>query len=1344
MAVKLLGSGQGGKPLPGLTATKDENVETPLKVMVSATQPRQCSVYADLNVAGRSTKFLVDSGAEVTLIPESHPVVKQNRGLLEAIVCQPVTLDGKPIPVCGRLAGHVEINGDQLPVRFVVTSDDQIPPILGTDVMTQLKSIEIDFQSNTAKFGPRKERYEPVSSSDSPKVYRVKLDCDITLPPKHEVNVLGTLSARDQSDFLSLTGKTLLMEPAKDFSDDVACARSLVTAENGRVPVRICNPFANSVVLRQGVSLGKAEVLPDSSSIVAVVQDQEDDIALMSAEPVSNRSADQAMAEMCEGAEITDVEKTALRDFLLEYTQAFSINGELGRYAKHKFSIDTGNAKPIRQMPRPVPYHQKAEVDRQIDEMLQKGIIKPSTSEWASPILMVRKADGSLRFCLDYRRVNAVTKHDAYPLPNIGDCLASLGSRSCLFSHLDLASGYWQVEADPETQEKLAFTTHRGLFQPLVQPFGPRGGVAHFSRIMSALMGSLQWHKLLIYLDDLLIFSQSFEEHLDRLGMVFKILIEANLKLKPSKCSLCRRTVNFLGHKISSEGISPSEEKISAVTKWPVPSNLEEVKSFLGFASFYRSYVPGFADIAEPLHRLTRKKVEFQWDTACEEAFHSLKECLVRRPVMAHPDFDLPFILTTDASSRGLGAVLSQRQDGLEKPIAYASRSLTAAEKNYSTTERECLACVWATEHFKYYLAGAEFTLQTDHNPLVYLRGIKEPQGRLARWILKLEQYQYNMIYKSGKDIPHADGLSRNVSSVAMVQLPFEFDLNGWKEAQTQDPVIQKVRMYMGLGKSPQRDESREVRDYFRKKDACLVDDGVLFIEGRYKQRTTKQLVAPKALITRILEKAHDEGGHLGEDRTLEIIRQKFYWASMFRDVKQWCNSCRVCQQRKHPKERARAPLQYPPVAGRPGQMISLDFIGPLPETDSGKRHILVITDMYSKFAEAIPLPDQTAETTAGALWKEYFCRQGLPDVLHSDQGRNFESAVIQQLCKLLNIRKTRTSPYHPSGNGQCERYNKTLIEMISMQLERDDQTDWDQWIPMMLFAYHSTVHSSTGYTPFHLHIGRQPRTPFDTLAETMIDTPHKSAQAYLKDLQRQMSEIHGHAQKHLLKAMETRKRAYDKKLNYLSYSKGDLVLLKQIACKPGLKPKLMRERWTGPWKIDQVRGPVNYRITRKAKNRKKERILVHHDRLKPFRDRPGYLHDDNLTKSQAKAADDSMRSEPVVDQAPPQRERREQEPEDYYESGSEDGNDSDEGHDLERVQEGSDQAIAEDEGGHLDLERVQEDNADQVIPEDEGGHLDEPEAQPAPLMGPQGRTWCNVDLSNALPDGVTRRSQRQ
>ena len=1316
MVVKLEGSGQGGLPLPEVKPTKQDTIRTPLTVTVSATEPRASSIYANLKVGGFDTKFLVDSGAEVTLIPDSHPVVSQNRSLLEAIICQPVTLDGKPISVCGRLKGEVEINGNRLPVRFVVTSDSRIPPILGTDVMMQLDHMEIDFKSNTAKFGPKKVSFIQQKESVSPRVYRVKLDREVTLPPKHEMMAMGMISAHDQHDLSSLSGKTLIMEPVKDGGKEIACARSIVCVDGGKIPVRICNPFANPVVLHSGMSLGNAELLPESCPMVAVMQDVEEDIALMSAEDPPRKTAEEVMSEICERSELSDDEKRMLKEFLITYSEAFSVNGEIGRYSKHPFTIDTGDARPIRQMPRPVPHHQKAEVDRQLDDMLQKGIIKPSSSDWASPILMVRKADGSLRFCLDYRRVNAVTKHDAYPLPNVNDCLSSLGPDSCMFSHLDLASGYWQVEAHPETQEKLAFTTHRGLFQPVVQPFGPRGGVAHFSRIMSALLGSLQWHMLLIYLDDLLIFSRTFEEHLSRLGMVFKILIEANLKLKPSKCSIGMKSVNFLGHKISAAGVTPSEEKVSAVSEWSTPSNLEEVRKFLGFASFYRSYVPGFADKAEPLHRLTRKKVEFTWDSSCERSFKMLKDCLVSKPVMAHPDFSIPFILTTDASATGLGAVLSQVQKGKERPIAYASRSLNAAEKNYSTTERECLACVWATDHFRYYLAGAEFILQTDHNPLVYLQGIKEPQGRLARWILKLEQYKYKMVYKAGKDIPHADSLSRQAPSVAVMKLPFEFDSTIWEEAQDQDTDLQKVRRYVRLGRLPLESESRAVKDYFKKMDArVVVEQGLLFIKGQYKRKPIRQLIVPKSLVHRVLEKGHDEGGHLGEDRTLETIRMKFYWSTMFRDVKQWCSSCKVCQLRKHPRERPRAPLQYPPIASKPGQVISLDFVGPLPETPRGNKHILVITDMYSKFAEALPLPDQTAETTAGALWKGYFCRQGLPEILHSDQGRNFEAAVIQHLCVLLNIRKTRTSPYHPSGNGQCERYNKTLIELISMQMKSEDQTDWDQWIPMMLFAYHSTIHSSTGYTPFQLHMGRQPRTPFDTLADTMIDTKHKSAQAYLKEIQSQMSEIHRNAQGHLLKAMETRKRTHDRKLNFRQYAKGDMVLLRQLACKPGLKPKLIKERWTGPWKVDQVRGPVNYRIVRKGNKGKKERILVHHDRLKPFQQRPKHLETDN--------ADGLGESETEVTPEVPKREN----------SGA--------SQHLEQVLDSDDDSESDDDEeerpdrNHVEGEQPENQAQNQIRVE-----VEQDQGERQPLMGHDGRTWCNVDMANTLPG--SRRSQ--
>ena len=1176
---------------------------------VSSIQPSTNSVYCSLVVDGEITSFLTDSGAQISLLPATHQAVQKRLEQIEAVSIQPVTVDGTPIPLRGKLTVNILIEGNPLIAQFYIT-EDNIPPILGLDVMSKLEHIQIDFTTHTVRFGlPLKQESSaapalpPNPTVNRIQVYAVEIDKSISIPPRHEALITGNIVTESSDVLHSLQGKTMIIEPSGPLSDKIACARTLVCVEEGRVPLRICNPYDTTVKLRAQKLVGHAELLPDKKVILGVLK-EDADIDLMAGGKSTDATLEEVIRSLTEDAEITPQQKEALKRFILQHKKAFSIHGELGRYSKHPFSINTGNAKPIRQMPRPVPHHRKAEVDKQIDEMLQMGVIEPSDSEWASPILMVQKADGTLRFCVDYRKLNAVTKHDSFPLPNINDCLASLGSHSEYFSTLDMKSGYWQVEMEKSSQEKAAFTTHRGLFKPVVQPFGPKGGVAHFSRIMTALLGSLQWNTLLIYLDDLLIFSDTFSEHLRRLGAVLRILEEANLKLKPSKCQLLRKSVAFLGHNISSRGISPKMDKIEAVSKWAPPKTAQELQQFLGFASFYRRYIRDFATIAEPLNQLTRKNREFKWEARCAESFNRLKEALCQHPVLAHPDFQLPFQLTTDASATGLGAVLSQTQLGEERPLCYASRTLTSAERNYSTTERECLAVVWAMEYFDYYLSGATFTVYTDHNPLTYLRSIPQPHGRLARWILRLEQYQFNIKYKPGKDIPHADALSRQ-TSLAMVQLPADLDLKELSEEQKRDPILQKVRNYWRLGCTPPKNSEREVKEFFRQKSSQIHEEnGILVVTSRYQGQKVTQLLAPISLVPWILKKGHDEAGHMGSEKTLHQIRRRFFWASMFKDVAAWCRSCHVCQQRKHPIPGPRAPLQYTPVPSEPGQMVAMDFVGPLPVSLRGNKHILVVTDMFSKHAEAIPLPDQKAETTAGALVNEYFSRHGIPSMLHSDQGRNFEGAVIQHLCKLLNIRKTRTSPYHPAGNGACERYNKTLVEMISMQLRMDNQTDWDCWLTLALFAYHSTQHASTGYTPFELHLGRVPRSNLDTIAESLIETGHSSAKEYLEGIQRRMSTVHKLAQQNLIKSMEQRKLHYDKKQHYVPYTKGDLVLLRYMVCKPGLKPKLIKERWIGPFTIDKVRGPVNYRIVR-THRKKKERLLVHYDRLKPYHSRP-------------------------------------------------------------------------------------------------------------------------------------------
>ena len=807
-SIKLEGDGQGGLPSPTEDTTKEKS-QNPV-VHVSVVQPRPNSIYCSLPVDGVSTMFLTDSGAEISLLPSSHEAVLKRMDQLRSANIQPVAVDGTPIPLSGQLSVVVTVNDEPITSSFYVTTDLKIPPILGLDVMKKLEFVNINFQDGSVSFGPVKRSLaddDPTLSDGSPpsadcaricqigKSYRVTIDGDTKIPPRHEVRIVGNIVASDQADLLSLDGQTLLLEPSVHL-ENLACARALVNCQDGKIPIRICNPFDRDMNLKGGMCVASAEVMPDSP-VIATLRNEDDEVSRMSAGKTSETAA-QVIRQFCDEAKVSEGEKSVFQQFLQKYQDVFSMNGEMGRYKGNPFVINTGDAQPIRQMPRPVPHHRKAEVDRQLDEMLEKDIIEPTTSEWASPILLVKKSDGSLRFCIDYRRLNAVTKHDAFPLPNINDCLASLGNDSKFFSTVDCYHGYWQVEMDQKSQEKAAFTTHRGLFKPKVLPFGPRGGVAHFSRVMSALLGSLQWKMLLIYLDDLLIFSNSFDEHLRRLEMVFKILREANLKLKPSKCQLLQRSVNFLGHVVSAEGIAPNAEKIKAVQNWKAPTTVEELKHFLGFASYYRRYIKDFATRCEPLNKLTRKKTPFHWDASCDAAFEFLKVSLTKHPILAHPDFHIPFLLTTDASAAGLGAVLSQISNGVERPIAYASRTLTSAERNYSTTERECLAIVWATEHFDYFLSGANFTVITDHDPLTYLRSIDQPQGRLARWVLKLEQYNFKVKHLPGKAIPHADALSRQTPTMAAVNLPHDMTLKDLVREQKKDPIVQKVHHYRG------------------------------------------------------------------------------------------------------------------------------------------------------------------------------------------------------------------------------------------------------------------------------------------------------------------------------------------------------------------------------------------------------------------------------------------------------------------------------------------------------------------------------------------------------------------
>ena len=436
---------------------------------------------------GSPTVFLADSGAEISMLKEDHPSVVANPDRIQPVTIQPVTVDGKPIPMKGSLQVNLLIDSEVVPAVFHITSDLSMPSILGLNVMRTRDHVKIDFIKGrgVVTFGKKRSTTDTERRLEPPVIRRISQSMKVILhsssqiPARQEVILQGRLVTEDSEALGSLEGTEVIVEPKGQLGEDCICARVVVCPKLGKVPLRVCNPFDKEIYLNQGMLVGSAEVLPHQP-VVAVISEDED-VALMTGETTRDGDYREQLLKMSRAAEVSEEERKLVENFLLKYKDVFSLEGELGHYAGQKFSIHTGDAKPIRQMPRKIPYHRKSEVDRQLDEMLSKKLIEPCESEWASPILLVKKSDGSLRFCIDYRRLNDVTKHDAFPLPNINDCLASLGGHCEFFSTLDMASGYWQLTMDEESQEKAAFTTHRGLFKPLVQPFGAKGGVAHFS-----------------------------------------------------------------------------------------------------------------------------------------------------------------------------------------------------------------------------------------------------------------------------------------------------------------------------------------------------------------------------------------------------------------------------------------------------------------------------------------------------------------------------------------------------------------------------------------------------------------------------------------------------------------------------------------------------------------------------------------------------------------------------------------------------------------------------------------------------------------------------------------------
>jgi len=631
-----------------------------------------------------------------------------------------------------------------------------------------------------------------------------------------------------------------------------------------------------------------------------------------------------------------DADQRCVAESLLRrYEDTFSKNDyDLGQTDLVTHRIDTGQHRPLRQPLRRHPLSQLPVIDEHVEQMLRQGIVEPAASPWTSNVVLVRRKDNKYRLCIDYCRLNAITYQDVYPLPRIESCLDALNGAGW-FSTLDLRSGYWQVRQDPRDADKTAFITRRGCFRFRVMSFGLTNAPSVFQRSMDLVLTGLTCDICLVFIDDIIVFSSSFEEHAGRLEVVLQRLRAAHLKLKPSKCAFFRRQVKFLGHVVSERGVETDPEKIAAVKDWPVHRCLSDVRTYLGFCSYHRRFVRGFADIAAPLHELTKKGRQFVWTAGCQRSFDGLKERLTSAPVLAQPWHEGQFVLDTDASLLGVGAVLSQLQDGEERVIAYSSRLLSDAERRYSTTRLELLAAVYGFRQYRQYLLGRQFTLRTDHAALQWLRRVPEPVGQQARWLDLISEFNFDVQHRSCSKHNNADGLSRRPPTEAVVavvrgspvgesDLPVDrpaepspvqvvadigLDADRWTpdelgRAQATDPAIGPIYRLLSDGEQRPSIESlmptaEETKSYWAQWELLSMVNGVLYRRFIDAEGCTKrlQLITPAVLRPELIRLCHTgmTVGHLGFRKTVEQVARRAYWTGYRSDVQRFCRRCPDC-----------------------------------------------------------------------------------------------------------------------------------------------------------------------------------------------------------------------------------------------------------------------------------------------------------------------------------------------------------------------------------------------------------------------------------------------------------------
>lgn len=1114
----------------------------------------------EVKINGLGLQCFVDLGSQCTLITEQ---VSTQLGLV---------LKSDSLPVLRGIGGHSFAPLGQCEVEVVVQGVKQIIDvyIVQNHILKYPVLLGHSFTENPNIFvikTPNKIIFKRVPES---RLF-LKVQCRIVIPTQ-EMRVVAVVTTSNYTGKIYVDGS--------------------IRGKSGKEYYLLPGEYA----VEAGVSHLLVQNVCDS--IVTI----DEDVLLTRATPVTTEYDVCSMTfsestpddKVICGPEVTTEQKLELQKLLSEFGSCFSTGlGDLGFSTAGEMVIELKDSEPVVYRPYRMSHGERILVQNMVQEMLDAGIVRESSSQYASPIVLVQKKTGEKRLCIDYRALNQRTKKDHYPLPRIEDQLDQLAG-SKLFISLDLASGYYQIPISETSRDKTAFVTPDGQFEFTRMPFGLVNAPSVFQRTMNKIMSDAKVKYALIYMDDVLIPASSFEEGLLRLKEVLTLLHKGGLTLKLGKCQFFFNRIDFLGFEVSADGIKPGSRKTEAVAKFPAPKNAHELRQFIGLASFFRRFVKGFANIARPLTDLLRKNSDWKWEKAHEDAFLLLKNLLTERPLLALYDPKRETQVHTDACKNGIGGVLLQKSDeGLFKPVAYYSRKTTPEEQRLHSFELETLAVVASLARFRVYLIGIPFRVLTDCNALRTTMTKRDLVPRIARWWLQLQEYDCEIEYRPGSSMLHADALSRNPVSEANDNVHVLDVLTVGTEdwiatVQSADEDIVRIKTVLS---DPKSEDVGDILKNFR-----LKSGKVFRVTG--SESSDLRWVVPKGVRWQIVKMNHDDLGHFGFEKTLTRIQQSFWFPKMRRFVKKYVRSCLECAYHKGTTGKQEGELHPIPKSELPFQTVHADHLGPFVRSTKGNTYLLVVVDGTSKFVNITPVRNTKSSTSIKVL-KDHISYFGAPARLITDRGTSFTSHSFEVFIKSLGIRHILNAVATPRANGQVERFNRSILEALSSKCSDKNDKNWDDHIWSIQLGLNTTVHKATGKSPVELLFGFRVNSGTENLLSDVI------AETVDKTTPEQLDKIRTDAEQRVRSQQAKDKERFDakRKASHV-YSEGDLVSIRREVPGDGKSMKLAA-KYQGPYRIKKILPNERYVVEdtplTKKKNHRTYDNVVAVDKLKPW-----------------------------------------------------------------------------------------------------------------------------------------------